>query len=148
MRHRSWAFNEISRRYTSENVQCYRPAQLWSQGNTNRQVRGVPIETVANRWMLAQYDGLTADAVAFYHTLVDSGVAHEQARLVLPQSMFTAFYGTASLRSALHFIGLRADEAAQGEMISYAVALGEIVAVCWPLTWAAWQAHASGAGAP
>ncbi len=37
MRHRMWSYNEVSRRYTSEDIDFYIPTQLRKQGDTNRQ---------------------------------------------------------------------------------------------------------------
>jgi thymidylate synthase (FAD) len=37
MRHRTWAYNEISRRYTSKDLQFYTPKTFRTQHETNRQ---------------------------------------------------------------------------------------------------------------
>ena len=40
-RHRTWSYNEISRRYTEENLQFYEPQQFRTQHNSNRQASNV-----------------------------------------------------------------------------------------------------------
>jgi thymidylate synthase (FAD) len=129
-RHTSWRFNEVSRRYTSENVQLYTP-QEW-------QASAGACEYPALADQL--YRDALAAASHTYNSLVELGVAREQARLVLPQAMYSSMYASASLRSAIHFIGLRATDEAQSEMRAYAEALGQILAARWPVTWQAWSA--------
>jgi thymidylate synthase (FAD) len=140
-RHTSWRFNEVSRRYTSENVRIYRPRPpfVCEQAPGNKQASGEMVD--GGKYWQARHlmDDAIARALLAYDDLLELGIARETARLVLPQAMYSAMYATASLRSALHFIGLRADEAAQGEMQVYARALGELVAARWPVTWAAWS---------
>lgn len=138
-RHRSWAFNEISRRYTSEEIEFYIPRMLHLQAERNRQAsdgRLDPDEYEIATTTLRVMNELTERA---YWSLLRQGVAREQARMVLPQSLYTRFYATASLRSLLHFIQVRDHDGAQWEMVQYARALGEIVAEQFPVSWQAWQ---------
>jgi hypothetical protein len=53
------------------------------------------------------------DAVEWYKWLLESGVAPEMARMVLPQSMYTEAWGTFSLAALARFYKLRADSHAQ-----------------------------------
>lgn len=138
-RHRSWSFNEVSRRYTSENVQCYYPLLWHGQDATNRQASSGTLPPGLIDASHTLYRQALRDAQEAYRALLAFGVAREQARLVLPQAMYSSMYATASLRSALHFIGLRATDEAQSEMRAYAEALGQIIAACWPVTWQAYE---------
>jgi thymidylate synthase (FAD) len=138
-RHRSWSFNEISRRYTSEEIDFYIPPQWRGQAPSNRQASEGCVDLQANAFatrVLAQADEA---AVEKYQAMMDMGVAREQARMVLPQSLYTRFYATANLRSLLHFIQVRDHEGAQWETVQYARCLSEIIAAHWPLTWTAWR---------
>jgi len=58
-----------------------------------------------------------------YKTLLDAGVCREQARGVLPQSLYTMYYGTACLNNVFKFIGLRITPHAQWEMQQLAKAM-------------------------
>ena len=42
---------------------------------------------------------ITNLALQVYNNLLDIGVAREQARMVLPQNMYTEFYATVNLRN-------------------------------------------------
>jgi thymidylate synthase (FAD) len=48
-----------------------------------------------------------------YDSLINAGVAPEQARAVLPQSMYTSYYATGSLAAWARFYNLRAAPDAQ-----------------------------------
>jgi len=69
-----------------------------------------------------------------YEKLIDAGVCREQARGVLPQNMYTEYYGTVNLNNILKFIDLRAHEGAQWEIQKVADACLEIVSELWPIT--------------
>jgi thymidylate synthase (FAD) len=60
------------------------------------------------------------DTYTTYHTLLDEGVGREQARMILPQAMYTTFIGTVSLRDLLVFLRQRLDTHAQWEIRQYA----------------------------
>ena len=47
------------------------------------------------------------NALRGYNLLIEAGVCREQARGVLPQNMYTEYYGTANLNNLLKFIELR-----------------------------------------
>lgn len=150
-RHWSWAYamdddisdlaiNEVSRRYTSDDVQFYCPLEYRRQGDTNRQASGGSLGDDAAWDAQYVYKRSLIEARSAYEALLALGVAREQARFVLPQATYSRLYATASLRSALHFVGLRDAAEAQAEIVSYARCLGEIIAARWPVTWQAWSA--------
>lgn len=74
-----------------------------------------------------------------YQSQLAAGVAREVARDVLPVSIYTQFYATMNLRSALHFLDLRQHSSAQYEIREIADRLEEIVAEKFPVTHAAWK---------
>ena len=138
MRHRiGWSYNEVSRRYTSRDLEFYVPdAKMFRmQSEKNKQASEV-----------AQFDG-NADkfseaihnvveySLMTYHSLLNAGIAREQARMVLPQNMYTRFYATCNLRSAMHFYKLRARSDAQWEISEYAKIVGEIAEKLFPVAW-------------
>jgi len=54
-------------------------------------------------------------------------VAREQARMILPQNMYTTLICKGDLHNFLHFVSLRADIHAQKEMREYANAIFEYI---------------------
>ena len=53
-----------------------------------------------------------------FNNLLDAGVCREQARMILPQNLYTEYYGTVNLNNLLKFIDLRTHEGAQWEIQS------------------------------
>lgn len=128
-RHRAFSYNEISRRYTSEDLDFWIPAVVRGQSKTNRQASEGLLEnqTLVEAWKIVA-DGCSES----YHILLDEGVAREQARAVLPQSLLTKFYMGGNLRSWAHFIELRRDEHAQLEIQIIANRVAEKLRELWP----------------
>lgn len=124
-RHRTWAYNEISRRYTSVDIDFYAPETFRVQHKVNRQAsESASINPVLNSSYLANGQSTASEALKAHHTqslslynaLIDSGVCREQARGVLPQNLYTQYYGTVNLHNLLKFISLRTHNGAQWEI--------------------------------
>ena len=58
-----------------------------------------------------------------YEALLSKGVKAEQARLALPLSLMSEFYGTVNLNNLIKFLVLRSDNHAQKEIREYADAI-------------------------
>lgn len=133
-RHRTWSYNEISRRYTDEDFKFYCPPVFRGQHESNRQgstdewsdplVEGSPASEVV--------DNLVVHAFRTYHHLLDAGVAREMARMVLPQNMYTEYYGTVNLNNLIKFLDLRLDSHAQWEIRKVAMGCLIIAKQVWP----------------
>ena len=108
-RHRMAAYNESSGRYTELKpvfyvpdpdrnlVQVGKPGEyLFTQGD-HSQVRAVKF-TVQDA---------SVDAYEQYQYLLDSGIAREVARMVLPLNIYSTAYVTMNLRSLTNFLSLR-----------------------------------------
>jgi thymidylate synthase (FAD) len=74
------------------------------------------------------------NSLGLFNRLIDAGVCREQARGVLPQSLYTEYYGTVNLNNLLKFIDLRTHEGAQWEIQKVALACLEIATDLWPVT--------------
>ena len=96
-RHRTWSYNEISRRYTDVNMEFYQPSQFRTQHKSNRQASNNElIDPVLMRFedggILTAAGALRTHhekSLGLYHELLESGVCREQARGVLPQNLYT-----------------------------------------------------------
>tara|TARA_B000000557_G_scaffold259467_1_gene255374 strand:+ start:4841 stop:5560 length:720 start_codon:yes stop_codon:yes gene_type:complete len=142
-RHRTWSYNEISRRYTDVNIQFYEPSEFRTQHKSNRQASNV--DEVVNPVVYRFEDGGETRAsslisrhhehsLRLFEDLVSSGVCREQARGVLPQNMYTEYYGTVNLSNLLKFIQLRTHMGAQWEIQKVAEACLEIATDLYPET--------------
>ena len=126
MRHRIASYNEVSRRYTQDEIEFYIPSELRKQSDSNRQAS--TDELVENNDLVVEdYKKICEDAYDTYLHLLAKGVCREQARGVLPQCMMTTFWYTVNLHSLLHFIQLREDNHAQKEIQEYATAMKELI---------------------
>ena len=75
----------------------------------------------------------TRDCLHAFEVMLDAGVCREQARMILPQNLYTEYYGTVNLNNLLKFIDLRTHEGAQWEIQKVAEALLEIATDLWPI---------------
>tara|TARA_A100000172_G_scaffold8700_1_gene4764 strand:- start:266 stop:676 length:411 start_codon:yes stop_codon:yes gene_type:complete len=71
-------------------------------------------------------------SVNLYNAMIDAGVCREQARGVLPQNLYTEYYGTANLHNLLKFISLRVHKGAQWEIQQVAKACLQIARQHFP----------------
>ncbi len=124
-RHRTWSYNEISRRYTSMNLEFYVPKAYRQQAETNRQASTDDLlaQTKDGKNIHDLVAKHTSGAFEFYEHLIKQGVAREQARMVLPQNMYTEMYATVNLHNLIHFVELRIHAGAQWEIQQYALKL-------------------------
>lgn len=145
MRHRTWSFNEISRRYTSETIEFYLPNRFRKQHSSDRQASTNehinPLVTRLHKKQNANtaLKEASLEAVALYENLLAQGVAREMARMVLPQNLYTSYYGTIDLHNALRFIELRSDYHAQWEIRRVAEAMHEQLKKLFPAVMRAWE---------
>ncbi len=125
-RHRTWSYNEISRRYTEINMEFYTPEKLRRQAESNRQASFADenFQDEALRQMIAEHN---QKSLELYENLLESGVCREQARGVLPQNMMVTFWGTVDLSNLLHFLELRDSDHAQWEIKEYAMAIKKLI---------------------
>ena len=149
-RHRTWSYNEISRRYTDVNIKFYEPKEFRTQHKSNRQASNA--EELINPEINFMWDesttGYTASeamkefhygALHLYHNLIEAGVCKEQARGVLPQNLYTEYYGTVNLNNLLKFVDLRTHMGAQWEIQKVAKACLQIAQDLYPQTISAYQ---------
>ena len=156
-RHRTWSYNEISRRYTDKGLAFYEPAQFRTQHATNRQASNEDeiINPVISRphpestepWNLPA-DKLIKmhhrDSLDLFDDLLAAGVCREQARGVLPQNLYTEYYGTCNLNNLVKFIDLRLHEGAQWEIQQVAKATLEIATDLFPVAVEAYRKNRHG----
>jgi len=128
--------NEVSRRYVDDKPEFYMPEGWRKRAHTVKQ--GSSSETLP---VSANLKLVIGDLAYGYQELIDSGVAPEMARMVLPQSMYTEFYETASLAAYARLIHLRSDPHAQQEIQLYANAVSELITKVAPVSVEAISTH-------
>tara|TARA_X000000368_G_C22857910_1_gene635180 strand:- start:26 stop:724 length:699 start_codon:yes stop_codon:yes gene_type:complete len=149
-RHRTWSYNEISRRYTDTNIEFYIPSAFRTQHKSNRQASNsdnlidpeLNISTWAGSGNASEiFKEHCCDSLDIFEKLVSKGVCREQARGVLPQAMYTEYYATANLNNILKFIELRTHDGAQLEIQVLANAMLNIISELWPITVEAYRSR-------
>ena len=140
-RHRTWSYNEISRRYTDKDLQFYLPKSFRTQHKSNRQASNP--DDLQNPLAYKDFSMLTCsellenrtrDCLDTFQVMIDAGVCREQARMILPQNLYTEYYGTVNLSNLLKFIDLRTHEGAQWEIQQVARACLDIATDLWPVS--------------
>lgn len=145
-RHRTFSYNEISRRYTEERIEFWKPTTWRKQSSSNKQASSDevvdPSSPMFGEWISSkpptieeQFVVLTKACRNNYEELLKAGVTREQARAVLPQSLLTQFYMTGNLRNWQHFVKLRTDTHAQYEIQVVANRISEKLASIYPESW-------------
>jgi len=137
MRHRTFSYNEISRRYTSANLEFYIPNQMRQQDTKNRQAS---LDETFNPEILNGLDAVSSikyhvkNSIQLYEQMIEKGVAREQARMVLPQNIYTTYWATGSLHNWVNsFIAKRDHEDAQWEIKLLAREISRMIQQVWPL---------------
>jgi thymidylate synthase (FAD) len=125
-RHRTWSYNEISRRYTEVNMEFYTPPKLRLQAESDRQA-SVASEDFDDTVLREKINQQNLNSMALFESLLADGVCREQARGVLPQNMMVTFWGTVNLGNLLHFLELRDSEHAQWEIREYAIGIKKLI---------------------
>ncbi|NBR61132.1 MAG: FAD-dependent thymidylate synthase [Actinobacteria bacterium] len=129
-----FARNEVSRRYVDEKPECFVPDFL-RQRDTNVK-QGSSNEVVAeNDECMDLIKKLQDNSIELYQALLDRKVCPEQARIVLPQSMYTEFIETGSLAAYARLCKLRLDPHAQKEIQVYADMVSNILSEKFPVSW-------------
>jgi len=131
VKHKFLRWNEISRRYVSDNPEFYRP-EIW-RGKSDDKKQGsdgvVEVEDV-----LEETNG---QALVTYQELLNAGVCPEQARMVLPQSTMTEWYWSGSLDAFSDMCKLRCKSDTQYETRIVADHISNLMLNLFPKSWSA-----------
>jgi thymidylate synthase (FAD) len=127
IRHRSFSFQEFSQRYadpTKDMSFVTREARLQDAKNRQNSIE-VDDFQLQNRWEVEQ-DNVAQRALNTYKWAIESGIAKEQARAILPEGLTTTrLYMSGTLRSWIHYIDVRAEAGTQKEHRQIALAAQE-----------------------
>jgi thymidylate synthase (FAD) len=130
------AWNEVSLRYVdASEFDFYTPAGFRQQSANNKQASTDELVNDPENELDHAYRSHCHQALDLYHRMVAAGVAKEQARGLLPLSIYTEFYWTASLQALVNFITLRKHPGAQYEIREYANALETLIQQVVPISY-------------
>ncbi len=134
-----FAWNEVSRRYIDYTPDCWVPDNFRKRATNKKQ--GSMNEFVNNPELLLEYKNMCSAALIMYDRLLENGVCPEQARAILPQSMFTEWIWTGSLYAWARMVSLRLHETAQAEVREYATAVSNVCSNLFPISWRSLNEH-------
>ena len=128
--------NEVSRRYVDNDPGFYIP-EIWRlrpEGSI-KQGSGNELDSLQQKRMEHMYKAYLQDSIRVYEIMLATDVAPEQARMVLPQSMYTEFIETGSLAAYARVFKLRNEQHAQKEIQEYALEIDKILCKLYPVSW-------------
>jgi len=137
VRHRSFAFQEFSQRYANPaefgDQFVTREARLQDTKNRQNSVEIDSEEDIHFAWAAKQQEVIDK-AKEVYDWAIASGIAKEQARVVLPEgNTKTRLYMNGTLRSWVHYIELRGSNGTQKEHMEIAHACAKVISEIFPL---------------
>lgn len=135
VKHKFLRWNEISRRYVDDELEFYVP-DVW-RGRSADKKQGSEGEVKLGTLDDNIVSGSPFEALCAYSTLLDAGVAPEQARMVLPQSTMTEWYWSGSLDAFADMCNLRCKEDTQYETRLVADNISEEMGKLYPVSWSA-----------
>ena len=132
----SW--NEISRRYVDTDIEFYEVDKWRGRAKDKKQGsdEGNTIEWVDRNTRTGALQ-LAVENIALtnYKRMLDAGVAPEQARMILPQSMMTEWYWSGTLYAFARVCNLRCASDAQYETRIVANLINKECSKLFPISW-------------
>ena len=127
----SW--NEVSRRYVDFPPEVFKPESWRGRPVDSKQGSAgtVDLGPTVNH----NLETVTESCLILYNTLIDKGVAPEQARMVLPQSMMTEWYWSGTLYAFARVCNLRCAKDTQKETQDVANAIATHCSKEFPISW-------------
>lgn len=108
LRHRSFSFQEFSQRYSDDIDFTSREVRLQDHKNRQNSINNEDAG-LEQQWN-DLIDGINNECKAEYQNLIQSGVAKECARVILPEGLtMSRLYVKGSFRSWLHYLDVRDD---------------------------------------
>src|SRR5690554_6338581 len=141
-------WNEESRRYIDDTPTFYKPDEWRSRPSNMKQGSGnETVDTLRWNGYLGEQDidkcfeNVIEANLYLYEKMLESGVAPEQARMVLPQNTMTNWVWTGSLVAFARVCKLRLDSHAQKEAQELAQLIHDVVSPLYPVSWRALMEH-------
>ena len=126
-------WNEVSRRYVDFPPELYKP-DSW-RGRPKNSKQGSDGEIELDQTINYSMESAMESCLILYNTLLQKGVAPEQARMVLPQSMMTEWYWSGTLYAFSRVCNLRCKPDTQKETRDVADEMYKICDEKFPYSW-------------
>jgi thymidylate synthase (FAD) len=134
LRHRSFSFQEFSQRYATATQLGFETRDARMQDLKNRQNSIETNNSQLQEWWEEKQQKVIRECRDAYQWALDSGIAKEQARAVLPEGItMSRMYMNGSLRSWIHYIQLRTGNGTQKEHREVAMECAKVIRVIFPM---------------
>jgi len=139
LRHRSFTYQEFSQRYADSSMlaETIPLPELRRQDTKNRQNSIDDVDPFIRQKYEILMQHHFKEGMQLYQEMLDSGIAKECARFVLPLAVPTKIYMTGSVRSWIHYIDLRSSNGTQKEHMDIALGAKRIFTCTFPTVAAA-----------
>lgn len=133
LRHRSLCFQQLSRRYSSDNIEFVK-INARRQDTKNRQNTIDDLDDNTKLWFDAAQQNINSVAKTYYEKGLEKGLGKEILRYLLPQSLKTRLYVTGNLRNFIHYVNVRTADGVQLEHKDLANTIKEQLIKHFPVT--------------
>jgi thymidylate synthase (FAD) len=137
VKHKFLRWNEVSRRYVDEEPDIYSPDFWRTRPDNKKQGSGQAFERDHQQFLQQQYVEIMDRVLHMYEYMTAYGVAPEQARMMLPQSMMTSWWWSGSLDAFADMCKLRLGPDSQSETREVAIQIAEYMTGLFPISWKA-----------
>lgn len=129
VKHKFLRWNEVSRRYVDDKPEFYRSAVWRGKAKDKKQGSDGVVPTQVD------VDFVNHTAITAYNDLLADGVAPEQARMLLPQSLMTEWWWSGSLDAFADMCKLRLASDTQAETRLVAETIDNSMSVLYTYSW-------------
>ncbi len=126
-------WNEVSRRYVDNPPELYTP-DSW-RGRPKNSKQGSDGTVALGQTIDHNLETTMESCLILYNTLIQKGVAPEQARMVLPQSMMTEWYWSGTVYAFARVCNLRCKPDTQKETRDVANKIWKLADEAFPYCW-------------
>jgi thymidylate synthase (FAD) len=127
-------WNEVSRRYVDSEPEFYFP-ENWRKKNPDKKQGSYEDEFVELDDSILQPKALIKTCKNVYNEMLKLGVCAEQARMILPQNMYTEWYWSGTLFAFARICRLRTKKDTQKETRDVANQIAKIAKEYFPVSW-------------
>jgi len=142
VKHKFLRWNEVSRRYVDYEPDIYSPEHWRKRPENKKQGSGEAFDSDTHNFLQREYVDAMDRLLNMYDFMLKHGVAPEQARMMLPQSMMTSWWWSGSLDAFADMCKLRLGPDSQSETREVAIQIAEYMTDLFPVSWKALMENA------
>ena len=127
-------WNEVSRRYVSNSPEFWRASE-WREVASDKKQGSSDQVIKENDTISYVYRETIRHCADTYNLMLEKGVCPEQARTILPQSLYTEWYWSGTLAAFARVCNLRMNKDSQKETKEIAELISNEMSVLFPVSW-------------